>query len=157
MLEADGIDGSSLAVVGGALDGVERVAAAWLHPGDRVWWRIRLHRSLDLLIALGLEVVPVGVDEHGIRPDLLARRWSGDVTPPWSRRVRRTDGHRLDRARTAELRAVLAIIDCWSSKTTMPVPRGCTARTIGGSGPAGPPSARYPSGSLPTCGWRPGR
>lgn len=110
MLEADGIDGSSLAVVGGALDGVERVAAAWLHPGDRVVVEDPGYTaSLDLLIALGMEVVPVGVDGHGIRPDLLAAALERGcdavlVTP----RAQNPTGTAWDRTRASELRTVLA-------------------------------------------------
>jgi DNA-binding transcriptional MocR family regulator len=68
---ADGIDGD-IAVVGGALDGIERVLQTQLRPGDRVvvedpsWPRIT-----DLLLALGLEPEPVPVDQGGLVPDAL--------------------------------------------------------------------------------------
>ena len=110
-LEADGIDGSSLAVVGGALDGVERVLGAWLHPGDRVVVEDPGYTaSLDLLVALGMEVVPVGVDERGIRPDRLAvalERGADAVllTP----RAQNPTGTAWDGSRAAELRTVLAL------------------------------------------------
>src|SRR5207245_1771817 len=61
---ADGIDGD-IAVVGGALDGIERVLQTQVRPGDRVvvedpgWPRIA-----DLLHALGLQPVPARVDER---------------------------------------------------------------------------------------------
>lgn len=70
---ADGIDGD-IAVVGGALDGIERVLQTQLRPGDRVvvedpsWPRIT-----DLLFALGLEPEPVPVDLRGLVPDALER------------------------------------------------------------------------------------
>ncbi len=69
--DADGIDGD-IAVVGGALDGIERVLQMQLRPGDRVavedpsWPRIT-----DLLLALGLEPEPVPVDQRGLVPDAL--------------------------------------------------------------------------------------
>ena len=68
---ADGIDGD-IALVGGALDGIERVLQTQLRPGDRVavedpsWPRIR-----DLVAALGLEPEPVRVDELGLVPEAL--------------------------------------------------------------------------------------
>jgi DNA-binding transcriptional MocR family regulator len=70
---ADGIDGD-IAVVGGALDGIERVLQTQLRPGDRVvvedpsWPRI-----VDLLYALGLEPEPARVDERGLVPEALGR------------------------------------------------------------------------------------
>ena len=70
---ADGIEGD-IAVVGGALDGIERVLQTQLRPGDRVvvedpsWPRIT-----DLLLALGLEPVPARVDQGGLVPDALER------------------------------------------------------------------------------------
>jgi DNA-binding transcriptional MocR family regulator len=69
---ADGIVGD-IAVVGGALDGIERVLQTQLRPGDRVaiedptWPRIT-----DLVHALGLQPEPVRVDQHGLVPDELA-------------------------------------------------------------------------------------
>ncbi len=109
-LEADGIDGRALAVVGGALDGVERVLGAWLHPGDRVVVEDPGYTaSLDLLVALGMEVVPVAVDERGIRPDRLdaALGRGADavlVTP----RAQNPTGTAWDAARVVRLEAVLS-------------------------------------------------
>jgi DNA-binding transcriptional MocR family regulator len=70
---SDGIRGD-IAIVGGALDGIERVLQTQLKPGDRVavedpsWPRIA-----DLLYALGLEPVPVPLDDSGLEPDALER------------------------------------------------------------------------------------
>src|ERR1700728_2183998 len=70
---ADGITGD-IAVVGGALDGIERVLQTQLRPGDRVaiedptWPRIT-----DLVRALGLQREPVRVDQRGPIPGELAR------------------------------------------------------------------------------------
>lgn len=68
---ADGISGD-IAVVGGALDGIERVLQTHLRPGDRVvvedpsWPRIT-----DLVHALGLQPEPVRVDQRGLVPEEL--------------------------------------------------------------------------------------
>ena len=69
---ADGIAGD-IAVVGGALDGIERVLQTQLRPGDRVavedpsWPRIT-----DLVNALGLRAEPVRIDQRGLIPSELA-------------------------------------------------------------------------------------
>jgi DNA-binding transcriptional MocR family regulator len=70
---ADGI-GGDIAVVGGALDGIERVLQTQLRPGDLVavedptWPRIT-----DLVRALGLRPEPVRIDQRGPIPGELAR------------------------------------------------------------------------------------
>jgi DNA-binding transcriptional MocR family regulator len=65
-LTADGVSAEHLAVTAGALDGIERVLAAHLRPGDRVavedpgWANL-----LDLLAALDFSIEPVRVDDDG--------------------------------------------------------------------------------------------
>jgi DNA-binding transcriptional MocR family regulator len=104
----DGIDGD-IAVVGGALDGIERVLQTQLRPGDRVvvedpsWARIR-----DLLSALALEPEPAPVDGRGLVPDALEgalRRGAKAViaTP----RGQNPTGAAVDADRGRHLRGVL--------------------------------------------------
>ena len=106
---ADGISGE-LAVVGGALDGIERVLQAELRPGDRVvledptWPRIA-----DLVHALGLQAEPARVDERGLVPGELGRALARGaraaiVTP----RGQNPTGASVDEERAQELRNVLA-------------------------------------------------
>jgi DNA-binding transcriptional MocR family regulator len=105
---ADGVTGE-LAIVGGAMDGIERVLQAHLRAGDRVavedpcWPRIA-----DLIRALGLRPEPVAVDQHGPVPGELARALERGaraviVTP----RGQNPAGAAVDPPRGRELREVL--------------------------------------------------
>jgi len=108
-LAADGIDTASLAVTGGALDGIERVLATWLSPGDRVIVEDPGHAvTFDLLAAMGFTAVPVPVDDLGIRPAELAAvlaKGAGAliVTP----RAQAATGAAWDAGRAAEIAGML--------------------------------------------------
>ncbi|MFL6298902.1 MAG: aminotransferase class I/II-fold pyridoxal phosphate-dependent enzyme, partial [Actinomycetes bacterium] len=72
-LEADGVPVAGLTVVGGALDGVERILQAHLRPGDRVAMEDPgVPPALDLIRAMGLRPEPVPVDDDGPLPEGLA-------------------------------------------------------------------------------------
>ncbi len=107
--EADEIPAQSLAVVSGALDGIERVLATYLRPGDRVAVEDPAFSGvLDLLNALNLIPVPVEVDASGLKPDALAEAVRTKVdalilTP----RAQNPTGATLDVDRMHELRQVL--------------------------------------------------
>jgi DNA-binding transcriptional MocR family regulator len=108
-LSADGIDTASLTVTGGALDGIERVLATWLTPADRVIVEDPGHAvTFDLLAAMGFSLVPVPVDDLGIRPGALAgalARGAGAliVTP----RAQAATGAAWDADRADQIAAVL--------------------------------------------------
>lgn len=108
-LAADGIDASNLAVTGGALDAIERILAAWLAPGDRVAVEDPGHAvTFDLLAAMGFTLVPVPVDEWGMRPDDLARELgrglSAVILTP---RAQAATGAAWDAQRAADLAGIL--------------------------------------------------
>ncbi|MGW0827168.1 aminotransferase class I/II-fold pyridoxal phosphate-dependent enzyme [Streptomyces sp. NPDC002845] len=73
-LDADGVPDGPVAVTSGSLDAIERVLAAHLKPGDAIavedpgWGSL-----LDLAPALGLRMIPVGVDDEGPLADDVRR------------------------------------------------------------------------------------
>jgi DNA-binding transcriptional MocR family regulator len=65
-LASDGIEADHLAVVGGGLDGIERVLEVHLRVGDRIALEDPGYiGSVDLARALGLVPVPVAIDDEG--------------------------------------------------------------------------------------------
>jgi DNA-binding transcriptional MocR family regulator len=109
-LSADGIDPSNLAVVAGALDGVERIAGSWLRPGDRVAVEDPGYPPLlDLLSAMGVNVVPMALDDFGVRPESLAQALDrGCAAVAFVPRAQSPTGAAWDTERAARLAAVLA-------------------------------------------------
>jgi DNA-binding transcriptional MocR family regulator len=110
-LERDGVDltGGAIGVAGGALDAIERLLGAHLRPGDRIavedpgWANL-----LDLIAALGLHPVAVGMDEDGPLPDSLAVALSsGCRAVVVTTRAHNPTGAAVTPTRAAELRAVL--------------------------------------------------
>ncbi len=109
-LRAEGMPADSVCVVGGALDGIERVLEAHLRPGDRVAVENPGYAELfHLLRARGLHPEAVALDERGMRPEelrrALARGAQAVVITP---RGQNPTGAALDAERAAELREVLA-------------------------------------------------
>jgi DNA-binding transcriptional MocR family regulator len=105
---ADGLETDAVTVVGGALDGVERVMREHLRPGDLVAVEDPCFPAvLDLLAADGLGSVPFEVDDDGPDPasfaSAIARAKAVIVTP----RAQNPYGARLIEPRAAELRALL--------------------------------------------------
>lgn len=69
---ADRIDAAHVSVVGGAMDGIERVLREHLRAGDRVAVEDPCFTGiLDLLNALSLTAVPIPLDDEGLLPSAL--------------------------------------------------------------------------------------
>jgi len=106
----DRVPANEIAVVSGAIDGLERALQAYFSPGDVVAVEDPSYTGvLDLIAALGMIAEAVALDEFGMRPDSLAAAIRNDakaviLTP----RAQNPTGACLDRKRAVELRAVLA-------------------------------------------------
>jgi DNA-binding transcriptional MocR family regulator len=105
-----GIPAPALAIVGGALDGVERILQAHLRPGDSVAVEDPgFVRAYDLLRPLGLDLEPVRLDDFGPRPDELERALArGARAVILTPRAQNPTGAALDEQRAEELRSLLA-------------------------------------------------
>jgi DNA-binding transcriptional MocR family regulator len=104
---ADGLPSAGVAVVSGALDGIERVLREQLRPGDRVLVEDPCFTGVaDLLHALALVPVPVPVDDEGLLPAALQRAPSAAaiiVTP----RAQNPTGAAFSERRGRQLRTIL--------------------------------------------------
>jgi len=108
--EVCGDEAAAVAVASGSLDAIERIFLARLRPGDGVavedpgWGSL-----LDLLPALGLKPVPVGVDDDGPLPDALARALDeGARALVVTSRAQNPTGAAIGAERASELRALLS-------------------------------------------------
>ncbi len=105
----DGILATDIAVVGGALDGIERVLEVHCRVGDRVAIEDPGYIGLiDLVRTLGLIPVPVAVDDAGPDADALAGALDQNVAAViLVPRAQNPTGAALTPQRAADIRAVL--------------------------------------------------
>src|SRR5438067_1113181 len=106
---SDGLPAKHIAIVSGALDGIERVLREQLRPGDRVIVEDPgFSGIMDLLAALALVPIPVAVDDEGMLPDALLRAMrtaaSAIIVVP---RAQNPTGGAITRSRARKLRTIL--------------------------------------------------
>ncbi|WP_431882110.1 aminotransferase class I/II-fold pyridoxal phosphate-dependent enzyme, partial [Micromonospora gifhornensis] len=109
-LAADGVPATELALSSGALDGIERLLAAHLRPGDAVavedpGWA----NQLDLIAALGLRPIGVPLDDDGpLVAGVAAALAAGARALIVTSRAQNPTGAAVSADRAAALRALLA-------------------------------------------------
>lgn len=107
--EKDDVPAAHLAVVSGALDGVERVLREHLRPGDRVAVEDPCFTGvLDLLASLALVPVPVPLDDEGLLPEPLRRALKSVQALIVTPRAQNPTGAAITPKRARALRHVLA-------------------------------------------------
>jgi DNA-binding transcriptional MocR family regulator len=108
-LDRDGIAAEEMAVVSGALDGIERAMAAQLRPGDVVAVEDPGFAGLfDLLRAGGFALRPVAIDGRGMIPVALAEALDdGASAVVLNPRGQNPTGASLDEERATALKRVL--------------------------------------------------
>lgn len=105
----DGVDHEWLAVVGGGLDGLERILEVHCRLGDKIAVEDPCYiGALDLIRTLGLEPVGVPIDDHGMIPEALDDALEGGcqamlLVP----RAQNPTGAALDAERAQAVRAVV--------------------------------------------------
>lgn len=145
-----------LAVVGGAMDGVERLLQTYLRPGDAVAVEDPGYPNVvDIARGLGLAPVPVPVDGAGVSVDALRavlRRVQAVVLTP---RALNPTGAHLTPARARLLHEALAAYpEVLVSRTTMPARSpACRSTASGTVWPAGPWCTRWPRAWGLTFAW----
>lgn len=97
-----------MAVVSGALDGIERVLAAHLRPGDRVGIENPGWPAMaDLVRAMLFRPVPVQIDEQGPVPESLESQVSGLDAVVITSRVQNPTGACVSESRASQLAQIL--------------------------------------------------
>jgi DNA-binding transcriptional MocR family regulator len=105
----DGVAAKSIAIVSGALDGIERVLREHLRPGDRVAVEDPCFTGvLDLLSALALAPVPVAIDDEGLLPASLRKALRTCKALVVTPRAQNPTGAAHSPRRARELRALLS-------------------------------------------------
>jgi len=105
----DGVPHDHIAIVSGALDGIERVLREHLRAGDRVAVEDPCFTGVfDLLSALALVPVPVAVDDEGLLPSGLRRVLPSCKALVVTPRAQNPTGAAHSARRARELRALLA-------------------------------------------------